>query len=65
MNDNRPVFLVYDREQHFVTGLYTLITSDKKKSFTFESEAQAASFVDAFFRNRFVAIAVYEESTLR
>lgn len=61
MNDNKITLLVFDREQYLITGLYTFITSDRQMSFTFKDALEAKSFVDAYYRNKFAAIAAYIE----
>ncbi len=40
-----PHLLIFDTEQFKITGVYTLYTPDKQKSFTFKDALAAKAFV--------------------
>lgn len=43
--------LVFDQEQFEITGVYTLYTPNKTKSYTFENVLEAKAFIDNYYHN--------------
>lgn len=59
MNDNKRQLLVFDRMQYLITGVYTLVTSDKKMTFSFKCAEDQIRFIHAFYLNKTATIFAY------